>query len=107
MKNYKESITYLSKMFELYEKTYGFESEKSAKIFMELGQIYEFSEDFNDAIENYKNSYSIWEKIITNEDYEVLFTLAIKLSELYGKLDNAQSAYEILKTVKLIIIFKV
>lgn len=100
MNNYKEATNYLSKMFEIYEKLYGFESEKSAKIFMELGQIYEFSENFVDAVENYKNSYSIWENIIKNGDFEVLFTLAIKLSELYGKLNDPQNAYDILKNVR-------
>lgn len=99
MKSYKAAVTYLSKMFELYEKNFGFDSEKSAKIFMELGQVYELSEEAQDAIENYKSSYSIWEKIIKNEDFEVLFTLAIKLSDLYGKTENFQNAYEVLKSV--------
>jgi tetratricopeptide (TPR) repeat protein len=84
-------------MFELYEKAYGFESEKSAKIFMELGQIYELSENVNDAIEYYKSSYTIWEKIITDGNYELLFTLAIKISELYEKSEKIQEAFEILK----------
>jgi tetratricopeptide (TPR) repeat protein len=100
MKNYKEAIDFLTKMFELYEKAYGFESEKSAKIFMELGQIYELSENMNDAIEYYKSSYTIWEKTITDGNYELLFTLAIKISELYEKLQKIQEAFEILKVTE-------
>lgn len=90
-------------MFEIYEKLYGFESEKSAKICMELGQIYELSDNLSDAVEYYRNSYSIWEKIIKDNDHDVLFTLAIKLSELYEKTENFQSAYEVLKNVKVLI----
>ena len=99
MKNYKEAIDDLSKMFELYEKVYGFDSEKSAKIFMELGQIYELCDNNNEAIEYYKSSYSIWEKILSNGNYEILFTLAIKVAELCEKYENYQNAYEILKNV--------
>jgi hypothetical protein len=86
-------------MFELFEKIYGFESDKSAKICMELGQIYEFSENIEDAIDQYKNSINIWEKIIKDDNYEVLFTLAIKLAELYEKQENFQDAYDVLKNV--------
>jgi hypothetical protein len=99
MKNYKTSSEHLSKMFELYEKVFGFESEKSAKIFMELGQINELNDNVGDAVDYYRNSYSIWEKIIKDDNYDVLFTLSIKLSELYEKADNCQMAYDILKTV--------
>jgi hypothetical protein len=97
MKNYKVSSEHLTKMFELYEKVFGFESEKSAKIFMELGQINELNDNFADALDYYNNSYSIWEKIIKDDNYDVLFTLSIKLSELYEKAENCQMAYEILK----------
>lgn len=86
-------------MFEIYEKLYGFDSEKTAKICMELGQIYELSDNLNDAIEYYRNSYHIWEKIIKDDNNEVFFTLAIKLGELFEKAENYQNAYEILKEV--------
>ena len=100
MKNYKTSIENLSSMFEIYEKVHGFESEKSAKICMELAQIYEIQDQINDAIEYYKNSYSIFEKIISDtSQYEIFITLAIKLAELYEKQENYQNCYEILKIV--------
>jgi hypothetical protein len=103
MKNYKTSIENLSSMFEVYEKVYGFESEKSAKICMELAQIYELQEQINDAIEYYRNSYSIWEKIISDSShYEIFITLAIKLAELFEKTENYQNAYELLKLVRLL-----
>lgn len=99
MKNYKIAIDQLTKMYTIYEKVEGFESEKTAKICMELGQIYELSENFNDAIEYYKNSYTIWEKVVKDDEYEVLFTLATKLAEIYEKSESYQFAYEILKSV--------
>jgi hypothetical protein len=86
-------------MFDIYEKLYGFDSEKTAKICMELGQIYELSDNLNDAIEYYRNSYAIWEKIIKDENYDVIFSLATKLSELFEKAENFQNAFEILKNV--------
>ena len=98
MKNYKTAIDNLRNMFEIYEKIYGFDSEKTAKICMEMGQIYELWNNLNDAIEYYNNSYKIWEKIITDDNYEVLFQLAMLLSELYAKVDKGEDAYEILKS---------
>ena len=98
MKNYKTAIDNLRNMFEIYEKIYGFDSEKTAKICMEMGQIYELWNNLNDAIEYYNNSYKIWEKIITDDNYEVLFQLAILLSELYAKVDKGEDAYQILKS---------
>jgi hypothetical protein len=92
-------MEYLTKMFEIYENVYGFESEKTAKICMEIGQIYELSENISDAIDNYKSSFSIWEKIIIDNNYDVLFTLAIKISELQEKVENYIGAYEVLKSV--------
>ena len=99
MKNYKIAIEQLSKMYVIYEKIEGFESEKTAKICMELGQIYELSDNFPDAIEYYKNSYTIWEKVVKDDEYEVLFTLATKLAELYEKSEAYNNSYEILKSV--------
>jgi tetratricopeptide (TPR) repeat protein len=101
MKNYKVSIENLSSMFDIYEKLYGFDSEKSAKICMELGQIYELQGDLNNSIEYFRNSYNIWEKIIKDSSqYEVFITLSMKLAELFEKAENFQNAYEILKNVK-------
>jgi tetratricopeptide (TPR) repeat protein len=96
MKKYKTAIDNLRNMFEIYEKIYGFDSEKTAKICMEMGQIYDLWNNLNDAIEYYNNSYKIWEKIITDDNYEVLFQLAILLSELYVKVDKGEDAYQIL-----------
>jgi len=99
LKKYKEAIENLRCMFETYEKIYGFDSEKTAKICMEIGQIYELWNNLNDAIEYYNNSYKIWEKIIEDDNYEVLYSLAIKLSELYAKIDKGDESYKILSMV--------
>jgi tetratricopeptide (TPR) repeat protein len=100
MKNYKIAIENLSSMYKIYEELYGSNSEKSAKICMELGQIYELSDNLSDAVEYYRNSLTIWENIIKDGNYEVLFSLSIKLSELYEKSENFEDAYHILKKVK-------
>jgi hypothetical protein len=63
---------------------------------MEIGQVYELWEMYNDAIDNYEKSYKIWEQIISNDDYEVLFHLSIKLADLYQKNNNADKAYSLL-----------
>jgi len=88
-------------MFSIYEKVYGYESEKTAKICMEFGQVYELSENFNEAIDQYANSFSIWEKVIKDNNYAILFTLAMKIGEIYEKLENYQQAYEMVKNVIL------
>jgi hypothetical protein len=106
MKNYKISIENLSSMFEIYEKLFGFDSEKSAKICMELGQIYELQGDVNNAIDYYRNSYTIWEKIIQDHaQYEQLISLAMQLADLFEKNENFQNAYEILKNVLILFIY--
>ena len=94
--NYKTAIENLKEMYEIYEKAEGSNSEKTAKILMEIGQVYELWEMYNDAIDNYEKSYKIWEQIISNDEYEVLFHLSIKLADLYQKNNNADKAYSLL-----------
>ena len=94
--NYKTAIENLKEMYEIYEKAEGANSEKTAKILMEIGQVYELWEMYNDAIDNYEKSYKIWEQIISNDEYEVLFHLSIKLADLYQKNNNADKAYSLL-----------
>ena len=84
LKNYDAAIENLGNMFKIYENIYGYDSEKSAKISMEMGQIYEKANNISEAIEYYDNAYKIWEKIIVDNNYEVLFQIAMKLSELYA-----------------------
>lgn len=101
MRNYNASLENLKKMFQIYEAVFSFESEKTAKICTEIGQIYELADNIQEAIDSYKNSFSIWENIIKDANYEVLFTLAIKISELFAKTENTSEAYEFLKKVKI------
>ena len=93
-KNYEAALKNLQSMFSIYEKIYGYNSEKSAKISMEIGQIYELAEEIKDSIEFYENSYNIWKKIINDNNYEVLFQIAMKLSELYATIQDYRSSYE-------------
>ena len=94
--NYQAAIDNYVNMFKIHEKICGYDSEKSAKISMELGQIYELADKIQQAIEYYENSYKIWEKIITDDNYEILFQISMKLSELHTMNKNYQAAYEIL-----------
>ena len=61
-KNYDAALKNLQSMFSIYEKIYGYDSEKSAKISMEMGQIYELAGEIKDSIEFYENSYNICSK---------------------------------------------
>ncbi len=93
-KNYDAALKNLQSMFGIYEKIYGYDSEKSAKISMEMGQIYELANEIKDSIDFYENSYNIWKKIIKDNNYEVLFQIAMKLSELYAMIEDYTSSYE-------------
>ena len=93
-KNYDAALKNLQSMFSIYEKIYGYDSEKSAKISMEMGQIYELAGEIKDSIEFYENSYNIWKKIIKDNSYEVLFQISMKLSELYAMIEDFTSSYE-------------
>jgi len=96
LEHYELAIENLGNMFKIYEKIYGYDSEKSAKINMEIGQIYEKGKNIPEAIEYYVNAYKIWEKIINDNNYEVLFQIGMKLSELYAMNKNYENSYEIL-----------
>ena len=93
-KNYEAALSNLQSMFGIYEKIYGYNSEKSAKISMEIGQIYELENAIKDSIDYYENSYNIWKKIITENNYEVLFQISMKLSELYAAIEEYKTSYE-------------
>ena len=93
-KNYEAALSNLQSMFGIYEKIYGYNSEKSAKISMEIGQIYELANAIKDSIDYYENSYNIWKKIITENNYEVLFQISMKLSELYAAIEEYKTSYE-------------
>ena len=92
--NYDAALKNLQSMFNIYEKIYGYNSEKSAKISMEIGQIYELAKEYKDSIEFYENSFNIWKKIITDNNYEVLFQISMKLSELYATIEDYKNSYE-------------
>ena len=96
LEKYDEAVDNLGQMFKIYEKIYGYDSEKSAKISMEMGQIYELARNISEAIEYYDNSFKIWEKIINDNNYEVLFQIAMKLSELYATNKDYEKSYEVL-----------
>ncbi len=84
-------------MHQINEEAFGYISDKSAKVCSELAEIYEDKHDINNAIEHYKNSYTMWEKLVTNTSQsEVFVDLAIKLAELYHKAGNYHDACEIL-----------
>ena len=100
MRNYNGALDNLKKMFQIYETVFGFESEKTAKVLTEIGQIHELAENIQEAIDSYKDSFAIWEKIIKDANYEVLLTLAIKISELFAITANEAHAYEFLKKVR-------
>ena len=93
-KHYDAALNNLSDMFKIYEKIYGYDSEKSAKISMEMGQIYELDEKYNDSIQFYENAFNIWKKVINDNSYEVLFQIAMKLSELYYQVGDFKNSYE-------------
>lgn len=101
MRNFKTAVEYFSKMFAIFEQVYGFDSEKCAKVCMELGQIYEISNNLPDAIEYFKFAWEIWDKILKNspndEGHLMVVDVAIKLGELMEKSGNPSNSYEILK----------
>ena len=93
---YNEAIDNLRSMYEIFEKIYGFNSDRIAKICMELARIYEIWGKMDETIEYYTNSYKIWENIIDDDNYEILFEIAMKLSEIFKKTNNVIDSYNII-----------
>lgn len=94
--NSQAAIDNLNEMYEIYEKLEGSSCEKIAKILLEIAQVYELWKMYQDVIDFYNKSFQIFEQIITNDDYEVLFQISIKLADLYGKIKEEEQAYTIL-----------
>lgn len=101
LENFKAAEGYFSKIFDLYEKTYGFDSDKCAQTCIDLAQIYELNNNLNDAAEYYKFSFEIWEKVIkvnpTEEGYDKMTLAAEKHSMLLMKCKEVKEAYNFLK----------
>jgi len=108
LKKFDLSIENLTAVHQINEEAFGYISDKSANVCTDLAEIYEDKHDINNAIEHYKNSYTMWEKLVTNTSQsEVFVNLAIKLAELYNKAGNYHDACEILIYVSLLyIIFR-
>lgn len=94
--NNGDAVDSLNCVLTIYEQFYGPESEKVAKTLFELGNTYEQLNNVNDAIDKFNKSYTTYEKIIKDDNYEILFKIAIKLANLYSKVDGNKQAYEIL-----------
>ena len=96
LEKYEESNETFKIIYDIYEKYYGYYSDKMAKVCLERAQVYEAWNLLNDSIEYYRNSYDIWDKIIKDNNYEIMFVIALKVAGLYGLLDENEKAYDIL-----------
>ena len=96
LEKYEESIKTFKIIKDIYKKYYGNDSDKIAKIYLEMAQVYEAWNLFYDSIECYMNSYNIWKKIIKDNNYEIMFVIALKVAGLYGLVNKNEEAYNIL-----------
>ena len=96
LENYQIAIDNFRIINTIYEKHFGADSDKSAKICLEMAQVYEAWKSYNDAIEYYINSYKIFEKIIKDNNYEIMYVISLKISSLYGSLGRHEDAFKIL-----------
>ena len=100
LEKYEESIKTFKIIYDIYEKYYGYDSDKIAKICLEMAQVYEAWNLLYDSIEYYMNSYTIWDKIIKDNNYEIMFVIALKVAGLYGLLNDNEKAYNILNNTE-------
>ena len=96
LENYQEAIENFRIIYDIYEANYGYDLDKTAKVCLEMAQVYKLWNCLNDAIEKYLNAYNIWDKIITDDNYEVMFQIAINVADLYTKINKNENAYQIL-----------
>lgn len=68
--NYDLANSYYSKIYDLYEKNYGFYSDKCASICMEVAKSHELNSNYVDANSFYEYAFEIWQSItkINNQD---------------------------------------
>lgn len=96
IENYQEAIENFRIIYDMYETNFGYDSDKTAKVCLEMAQVYTLWNCFNDAVDNYLISYNIWDKIITDNNYEVMYQIAMSVANLYIKMDKNEEAYKIL-----------
>ena len=101
MENFKAAEGFFSKMFDIYEKTFGFDSDKCAETCVDLAKIYEMNNNLVDSAEYYKFAYEIWDKVIkvtpSEDGFDKIYLSAIKHSELLFKNKENKEAFGFLK----------
>lgn len=101
LENFKAAEGYFSKIFDIYEKTYGFDSEKCAQTCIELGKIYELNRNIVEAAEYFKFAYEIYDKVVRKspsvEVYDKIYESAEKHSSLLSLNNENQEAFSFLK----------
>ena len=68
LEKYTEANENFEKMKRLYNEHYGEDSEKVAKVYMEIARLYEIRKKNTKARKTYRKSYEIFEKIIEKEE---------------------------------------
>jgi tetratricopeptide (TPR) repeat protein len=68
LEKYTEANENFEKMKRLYNEHYGKDSEKVAKVYMEIARLYEIRKKNTKARKTYRKSYEIFEKIIEKEE---------------------------------------
>jgi tetratricopeptide (TPR) repeat protein len=102
LKDYENSITYFSQVWELVEAKYGRKSEEVGKIYLELAKVHVKKKDFEEGINYQKKALEVYQDLEGYGDSDHIANIAITLSEWLEKAERIDEALVVMKQAEQI-----
>ena len=101
LNNYQNAIENLKILYNYYSKIYDENSEKCINCIKEMALLYELDKQDEEALNTYMNYFKLIEELdlVNKNKIKEIYDTAIKIGELYGKLEKYKEAYDFLKKV--------
>ena len=101
LNNYSNAIENLKILYNHYAKIYDENCEKCINCIKELASLYESDEKYKESLDNYLKYFKLIEEseLANKNKIKEIYDTAIKIGELYAKLEEYQQAYDFLINV--------
>ena len=99
LKKYPEAIAHLKILNKYYNQIYDEKSDKCIMTKKELAQLYELSGQTKEAINSYLTYFNFLEEMNKSENIKEIFEMALKIGELYAKIEEYKKPYDFLKKI--------
>ena len=101
LNNYSNAIENLKILYNHYAKIYDENCEKCINCIKELASLYESDKKYKESLDNYLKYFKLIEEseLANKNKIKEIYDTAIKIGELYAKLEEYQQAYDFLINV--------